>query len=74
MTDFEAMGKIASEDGPIAIAPLTNMIELRKTRQGWEITLGMDDEWGQKVFKGSVVGGLYVMDKEAFKNAKAGSK
>jgi hypothetical protein len=72
MTDFEAMGKISRENGPIGLSNLaTNLIELRRNKHGYELTIGVDHEWGDKVMANKVVGALYLIDTEAFMKAKA---
>lgn len=72
MTDFEVMDKISRENGPIGSSNLaTNLIELKRTKHGYELTIGVNHEWGDKVMANKVVGALYLIDTEAFMNAKA---
>lgn len=71
-TDFEVMAHIARSDGQIASSPLQNIIELKKTKQGWQVTIGLDNKWGQRLFVDheNVVGSLYLIDKTEFFDAK----
>lgn len=67
MNDFEALNAVARGSGAIGSANLgTNLIELRKTKPGWQVTVGLDHKWGERLYVGDVVGALYVADEAEF--------
>lgn len=66
MSDFDKMKAIARRNGAIGSAPLGNMLQLQRTKDGYQITLGIAHEWGDKVMRDECVGALYLIDKTEF--------
>jgi len=70
-TDFEVMAAIAKRDGKIASVGLGNMISLQSCKQGYQVTLGIDRAWGEKIARGECVGAFYLIDAKEFAEEKA---
>lgn len=69
VTDFEVLGAIAAEDGPIGCANYSNLLSLNMSKKGWEATFGLSHEFGEALFRDKSTCVLYVVDRVAF-NAK----
>lgn len=63
MSDFDKMKAIARRNGAISSAPLSNMLQLQRAKQGYQITLGISHEWGDKIMRDECLGALYLIDK-----------
>jgi hypothetical protein len=72
VSDFEVMQKISRANGKIGSAPLSNLIELKRNKRGYDLTIGISHEWGDRLAldQGNVVGALYLIDKAEFLKAK----
>lgn len=66
MNNFEAMSTMAKTDKDIRMAPLSNIVEMKKTKNGCKLTIMVENELMDKIALNKLTGGLYLMDKEQF--------
>lgn len=66
MNIFDIMNKMASENLDIKMAPLANIVEMKKTKNGCRLTIMVENELMDKIALNKYVGGLYLANKEQF--------
>jgi hypothetical protein len=69
---FEVFNKMVEmNDGAIKLAPLDNIVHLKKVRAGTEVTIGVQGDVVGPIFNGRFVGGLILCDKVRYEEVKA---
>ncbi len=71
VNNFDVLKKMGELNGKIQMAPLGNIIHVKKVRAGTEITIGVAGDLVTAVFAGDFVGGLVLADKKEFDKLKA---
>jgi hypothetical protein len=72
MSDLQRLNSIASRNGDIAVAPLTNMEESMIRKGGWGyIKIAVSNEWVQRLLSHpeNIIGGLYLTTKEEWERS-----
>lgn len=65
---FQAMS--AANDQRLMAAPLGNIISARKVRAGTQVTIGVGGDVVGAIAQGRLVGGLILVDRDAFKEVE----
>jgi hypothetical protein len=73
INNFDVMKAMCEANGKIQIAPLKNILNMRKTKRGTLVTIGIHgDFFGGDVLmgllEGNYIGGLILCDKAEFEN------
>jgi len=60
-----------SDDKALKLAPLSNIIEARKVKEGTKVTIGVGEDICLKIMADELVGGLILVDRKRFNEVKA---
>lgn len=60
-----------TDDKALKLAPLSNIIEARKVKQGTKVTMGVGEDICGKIMADELVGGLILVDRKRFDEVKA---
>lgn len=67
ISDFIVLDALASEDGPIYSANVnSNVIEIRRTKRGYELTIGVSYIVGDLIMEDKLIGAIYFADSDTF--------
>jgi hypothetical protein len=64
--NFDVMKAMCAANRKIQIAPLGNILRMRKTKRGTEVTIGVSGDIIMELMAGDYVGGLILCDKAEF--------
>lgn len=67
ISSFEVMKVMCERDMDIRIAPLDNVINLKKVKAGTNVTIGVGGDVVGSIFAGDFVGGLILANKNQFR-------
>jgi hypothetical protein len=59
------------DDKNFKLAPLSNIIEARKVKQGTRLTIGVGEDICAKILADELVGGFIFCDRKRFEEVKA---
>ena len=68
---FDIMRVMSDRDMNIQIAPLGNVVNLKKVKAGTEVTIGVAGDMVGSIYLGKFVGGLFLCDKEQYRQIEA---
>jgi hypothetical protein len=72
VNNFDVLKRMGENNGKIQLAPLTNIVNLKKVKAGTQITIGVAGDVVSAIgIEGRFVGGLILADKEEFNRTKA---
>ena len=63
---FDICKAMAVEGQDIRVAPLENVVRLRKVKAGTQVTIGVEGDLVADIWKGKFVGGLLLIDREQY--------
>lgn len=71
VNNFDVLKEMGNRDGNISMAPLSNIIRVRKVKAGTQITIGVagNDVVG-RIARGELYGGFIMADKAEFDQVK----
>jgi len=67
---FDVMKAMCAANGKIQIAPLGNILNMRKTKAGTQLTIGVAGDVITGILLGNYVGGLILCDKAEFQETE----
>lgn len=72
VTNFQVLDAMAAANKDIRLAPLGNIVNLRKVKAGTQVTIGVEGDLVAAIgIHGRFVGGLILADKAEFDATKA---
>lgn len=71
INNFDVLKRMGESNRNIRLAPLSNIVRVKYTKKGTEITIGVSGNVVMDVATGNFVGGLILADKEEFDKTKA---
>ena len=66
VNNFDVMKAMCASNGKIQIAPLGNILSMRKTKKGTQLTIGVAGDVIMGMMAGEYVGGLILCDRAEF--------
>lgn len=66
VNNFDVLKAIGERNGSIQLAPLSNIINMKKVKAGTQITIGVGGDVIFGIMEGKYVGGLILADKAQF--------
>ena len=70
VNNFDVMKAMGEANRDIRLAPLSNIVHLRKVRAGTQITIGFEGDVVGAILAERFVGGLILADKAQFEETK----
>jgi hypothetical protein len=71
VNNFDVMKEMGARNGGIQLAPLSNIVSVRKVKAGTQVTIGVGGDLVASIGFGKFCGGLILCDKEEFEALKA---
>lgn len=70
VSTFEVMQAMSDRDLDIRVAPLGNVVNLKKVKAGTEVTIGVSGDMVGSIYSGKYVGGLFLCNKDEYESIK----
>jgi hypothetical protein len=68
--NFDVMKAMSAANGRIYLAPIGNILTVKKVKAGTQIAIGIGGDFIGAIARGELVGGLILADKVQFNNTK----